>query len=58
MSAQAVNLQELMEFFDLGKQASDKRHRHAALSAEAGSRRSGRDKGGAEKLDESHFSRF
>jgi hypothetical protein len=56
-----VNLQELMGFFDLGKQAGDKRQRHAAQHVETGSRRSGRDKGGAggaDKLDETHFSRF
>ncbi len=61
MSAQAVNLQELMGFFDLGKQAGDKRQRHVAQHVETGSRRSGRDKGGAggaDKLDETHFSRF
>ena len=61
MSAQAVNLQELMGFFDLGKQAGDKRQRHVAQHVETGSRRSGRDRGGAggaDKLDETHFSRF
>ncbi len=61
MSAQAVNLQELMGFFDLGKQAGDKRQRHVAQHVETGGRRSGRDKGGAggaDKLDETHFSRF
>ena len=61
MSAQAVNLQELMEFFDLGKQANDKRQRKASASADLGTRRSSRekaDRGDTEKLDESHFSRF
>ena len=58
MSAQAVNLQELMGFFDLGKQAGDKRHRHAAVNVDVSVRRSSRDKGGADKLDESNFSRF
>jgi methyl-accepting chemotaxis protein len=61
MSAQAVNLQELMGFFDLGKQAGDKRQRHAAQHVETGSRRLGPRQGGAggaDKLDETHFSRF
>ena len=58
MSAQAVNLQELMEFFDLGKQANDKRQRKASSPGDFGTRRSTRDKGDTEKLDESHFSRF
>ncbi|WP_263771104.1 methyl-accepting chemotaxis protein [Propionivibrio soli] len=58
MSAQAGNLQELMEFFDLGRQAKDKRGRQTPASAEFSTRHSGRDKAGAEKIDESHFSRF
>ena len=58
MSAQALNLQDLMAFFDLGKQANDKRQRKASPSGDFSTRRPLREKGDGDKLDESNFSRF
>ena len=58
MSAQAVSMQELMGFFDLGKKSKGPRRDPAAPLAEQGNRRINREKVGQDKLDEADFSRF